>query len=315
MKNMEDCTLIKFLQGKASEKEVREVVAWVKESSDHQHYLDSIDSIDSALLFWESELKREQSAATGKPKTAYWRTVVRWASSVAAVLVVGMCCGYFFSRISGNQELTYISSNSQSTLCLMDGTKVWMTPGSRLTYPTRFGGKERNVKLSGEAIFEVAHDADHPFIVETFACSAEVLGTQFDIIANESKNEFSAALLSGRLKITHLESKRSAILSPDEIVRLHNGRLIKEPLTDRDNYQWKDGIINLRGLTFMEIVQRFEANFNVRFIIRRQELPTVDFGWGKVFLSSGIEHAMEVLRHGADFEYTFDRGNNTVTII
>lgn len=312
---MDDRILIRFLQNEASEEEVREVVKWAKESPENQRYLNSLDFVDSALLFWGPKLRR-RSLNERRTRMPDWRTAVKWVSSVAAVLLLGLCSGYLFLEydLSRLPEVTYVSSNSQSTLCLTDGTKVWLTPGSRLTYPTRFRGKERNVKLSGEAIFDVTPDRKHPFVVETFACSAKVLGTHFDIVADESHNEFSAALLSGRLQITHAETKNSVILLPNEIVRLSNGTLVKQPLKDRENYQWKDGIINLRGLTFMEIVQRFEANFNVRFVIRCEKLPTVDFGWGKVFISSGIEHAMDVLQHGADFDYTFDRAENTITI-
>jgi len=312
---MENRILLKFLQNKASDEEVQQVVKWVKESPEHQRYLNSLDFIDSALLVWESKLKTE-AFDTPRSRIINWRTAVRWASSIAAILILGLFSGYIFTEYNMSRipEVTYISSNSQSTLCLMDGTKVWLTPGSKLTYPTQFRGKERNVTLSGEAIFDVTSDKKHPFIVHTFACSAKVLGTKFDIIADESRNEFSAALLSGRLQITHSESNESIILSPNEIVHLFNGNLVKRHLPDTDNYQWKDGIINLRGLSFGEILQRLESNFNVKFIIECKQMPTVDFGWGKIFISSGIEHAMEVLRHGADFEYTFDRSNNTITI-
>lgn len=312
---MENRILLKFLQNKASDEEVQQVVKWVKESPEHQRYLNTLDFVDSALLVWGPKLKTEVFDAP-RSRIINWRTAVRWASSIAAILVLGLFSGYIFTEYNMSQipEVTYISSNSQSTLCLMDGTKVWLTPGSKLTYPTQFRGKERTVALSGEAIFDVIPDKKHPFIVHTFACSAKVLGTKFDIVADEARNEFSAALLSGRLQITHSESNKSVILSPNEIVHLFNGNLIKQHLRDTDNYQWKDGIINLRGLSFEEIIRRFEANFNVKFIIERKQMPSVDFGWGKIFISSGIEHAMEVLRHGADFEYTFDRSNNTITI-
>lgn len=312
---MEDRILIRFLQNEATEEEVRSVVEWVKESPENQRYLDSLDFVDSALLFWGPKLRRLEEAS--RARTLAWRTALRWMSSVAAVLALGLCSGYFFTEYNESRipEITYVSSNSQSTLCLMDGTKVWLTSGSTLTYPTRFRGKERNVKLEGEAIFDVTPDREHPFVVETFACSAKVLGTRFDIVADESRNEFSAALLSGKLRITHSETKNSVILSPNEIVRLSDGNLVKQHLEDTEDYRWKDGIINLRGLTFMEIIRRFEANFNVKFIIRSDRLPTADFGWGKVFVSSGIEHAMEVLQYGADFEYTYDRSDNTITIL
>ena len=312
---MEDRILLKFLQNKASDEEVRQVVEWVKESPEHQRYLNSLDFIDSALLFWKPQLETKAFDAP-RPSIPNWRTTIRWASAVAAILVVGLFCGFLFTeyRLSRIPDVTYVSSNSQSSLCLMDGTQVWLTPGSKLTYPTRFRGRERNVTLSGEAIFEVTPDEKHPFVVHTFACSAKVLGTKFDIVADEARNQFSAALLSGRLQIIHSESNRSVVLAPNEVVRLCNGRLIKQPLEDTDDYRWKDGIINLRGLSFEEIIRRLEANFHVKFIIECEQMPSVDFGWGKIFISSGIEHAMEVLQHGADFEYTFDRSNHTITV-
>lgn len=312
---MEDRILLKFIKNEASDEEVRQVVEWVKESPEHQRYLDSLDFVDSALLFWEPKLKKQVSDAP-RLRIVDWRTAARWASLAAAVLILGLFSGYILTEytLSRMPEVAYISSNGQSALCLMDGTKVWLTPGSKLTYPARFRGRERSVTLSGEAIFEVTPDRKHPFVVRTFACSAKVLGTKFDIVADEARNRFSAALLSGRLQITHPESNESVILSPNEIVHLSDGGLVKRQLKDTDSYRWNDGIIDLRGLSFEEIVRCYEANFNVKIRIERDRMPSVDFGWGKIFITSGIEHAMEVLRHGADFEYTFDRNSNTITI-
>lgn len=47
------------------------------------------------------------------------------------------------------------------------------------------------MKLSGEAMFNVEHDAAHPFIVETFACDVEVLGTKFNVTADELTHDFT----------------------------------------------------------------------------------------------------------------------------
>ena len=55
---------------------------------------------------------------------------------------------------------------------LEDGTNVWLSAGTRFEYPLVFAGRERRVKISGEAMFDVEHDADHPFVVETFACDS-----------------------------------------------------------------------------------------------------------------------------------------------
>ena len=62
---------------------------------------------------------------------------------------------------------------------------------------------ERRVKVAGEAMFDVEHDPAHPFVVETFACDVEVLGTKFDVMAEEREGLFSAALLRGSVKVTN----------------------------------------------------------------------------------------------------------------
>ena len=67
---------------------------------------------------------------------------------------------------------------------LSDGTRIVLGANSRLTYPRSFAlDAPREVRLSGEARFEVAHDANHPFWVISGEMRTEVLGTVFDVNA------------------------------------------------------------------------------------------------------------------------------------
>lgn len=69
--------------------------------------------------------------------------------------------------------------NGQSmSVTLSDGTTVWLNSGRQTGISFDFSRKTRRVKISGEAMFEVEHDAGRSFVVETFACDAEVLGTK-----------------------------------------------------------------------------------------------------------------------------------------
>ncbi len=65
----------------------------------------------------------------------------------------------------------------QYQLVLPDGTKVWLNSASSIIYPTAFVGKERNVEITGEAYFEVVHNAGMPFRVKVGDQIIEDIGT------------------------------------------------------------------------------------------------------------------------------------------
>jgi transmembrane sensor len=88
---------------------------------------------------------------------------------------------------------------------LPDGTRVWLNAASTLHYPTSFtGAANREVELKGEAYFEVAKDAAHPFRVRVDdKAGVEVLGTQFNVNAYA---EARVVLVEGKVKVGGRES-------------------------------------------------------------------------------------------------------------
>ena len=74
---------------------------------------------------------------------------------------------------------------------LSDGTKIWLNSQSKLIYPTQFSDKERNVRLEGEAFFDVAHKEHLPFVVHSPLLAIKVLGTKFNVKAYLTKNPLS----------------------------------------------------------------------------------------------------------------------------
>lgn len=84
---------------------------------------------------------------------------------------------------------------------LADGTIARLNCETELRYPVRFVGKERRVYLDGEAFFEVAKNAEIPFIVETKQMQVEVTGTQFDVKAYAEDETMQATLVEGGVKV------------------------------------------------------------------------------------------------------------------
>lgn len=118
---------------------------------------------------------------------------------IAAVLAVAIMIGVFYFQ-SGNSNAITLSTGSfeEKQVELSDGSIVFLNANSSVSYDENFKGKSRNVKLRGEAFFEVARDEQRPFIVDVDRGTIEVLGTSFNI--NETNQEVNIFVREGRVK-------------------------------------------------------------------------------------------------------------------
>ncbi|WP_183573619.1 FecR family protein [Mucilaginibacter sp. X5P1] len=103
--------------------------------------------------------------------------------------------------VSYNTLSTAVGEQSPYPLLLADGTKVWLNAQSSITFPTAFNGKERIVRITGEALFEVAHNADHPFKVQTEKQTIEDIGTTFNVNAYVDEPTTKTTLIEGKVKV------------------------------------------------------------------------------------------------------------------
>ena len=284
---MDDLLLQKYLRNETSEEELAEVLDWLDASTENQRYLDRLDYISNLNI-----LAGEAQPRVSRRTVSLWKRTAQWSAAAAAALLV--CAGvshYLADRIleyRTRDMMAITAPNGQSmSVTLSDGTTVWLNSGAKLEYPSIFSRKTRRVKISGEAMFEVKHDASRPFIVETFACDAEVLGTKFNILADARTADFSAALLEGRLKILNrLGGGESFILSPNEQIDLVDGHLKLNRITDPDDVRWVDGLMTLNTLSFH----------------------------GKIRVSDGVDHALKLLQITNNFSFTRDDETNTIHI-
>ena len=144
----------------------------------------------------------ERIKATEKPKRVLvigLKSILKIASCIAlfGVLIVGFRVRLkeFFNI--GQYALVVNAKGHITKSILSDGSIVWLKGNSKLNYPVKFKGSSRKVDLEGEALFEVAKDAAHPFIIRCGTLTTRVLGTSFNIRQNKNKTE--VAVLTGRV--------------------------------------------------------------------------------------------------------------------
>ena len=134
------------------------------------------------------------------------------------------------------------------------------------------------MKVTGEAMFDVKSDPQHPFVVETFACDVRVLGTKFNVEANEEKGIFSADLLRGKVQVCNRTDRSDRItMEPNQTVHLENGKLQLHAQENADKLLWTDGILCITGMTFEEVMAKFERCYDINVEILRDDLPQIEF--------------------------------------
>ncbi len=145
---------------------------------------------------------------------------------------------------NGNaQTITYNTIETprggQYHLTLADGTQVWLNAASSLRYPTTFTGKERKVELTGEAYFEVVHNAKSPFKVISNGQEVEDIGTHFNINAYTDEPSTKTTLLEGAVRVS--ENNHSKILNPGQQATISNHTLTINTVDTEEAIAWKNG--------------------------------------------------------------------------
>jgi transmembrane sensor len=135
---------------------------------------------------------------------------------------------------------------------LADGTKAWLNAGSSITYPTAFTKMTREVKITGEVYFEVAHDSKHPFIVKTRTDKIEVLGTHFNIRAYDEEN-VKTTLLQGKVKIA------DRVLQPGQ--QYANGSV--QPVNTVATVAWVHGYFHFERASVQTLMREISRWYDV----------------------------------------------------
>ena len=321
---MDDLLLYKFLQNEASEDEIKTVLDWLDADPANRKYFDGLDNmLNAARVNRPAGRKPQRRPLPTLRSIGAWsmRSIGAWSMRIAAVLCLCLGVSYFaatkmFDRKASNNSLSvFVPNGERISMTLTDGTTVWLNSGTTLEYPAVFARAERRVKVTGEAMFDVKSDPQHPFVVETFACDVEVLGTKFDVTAEEREGLFSAALLRGSVKVTNrLTPGEQFVLKPNEEVRLAGRRLNLNAIGSMDDYLWTEGMISIKGLSFGELMHKFEKSFGVKIRIDRARMPEVDYNHGKIRISDGVDSALRLLQMASDFTYTRSEDNGTIVI-
>lgn len=296
--------LHRFFEGKADAEEKKMIRQYLDASQENWN-----EYLRERKLFDAIQVNKREPIL--QKRSAWSLRIMKEALKLAAVVVMALGIALLWKQDSNRDEgITSVNTlyGQMANVTLPDGTRVWLNSNTRIEYPSVFAKDKREIKIDGEAYFEVVHDAKRAFIVHTpREETVRVLGTKFYVEAYSNSEKFETALMEGCVEVNN--NSNSFIISPLERVVLKNGKMVIEKITDMDAYRWREGLICFRNKPFMEIIKQLEKYYDVKMNISgtdiRNPLLTVKFR-----LSDGIEHALRVLQREINFSYSRDEDKN-----
>jgi ferric-dicitrate binding protein FerR (iron transport regulator) len=281
----------------------------------------------------KAELEGRHIIEPSTRKSRFKRTGI-WLA--AASVVVILIAGWFLKRTQSplkvgiKQEALEARRGSSSKNLLPDGTTVWLNAGSKLYYENDFNGATREVRLEGEAFFDVVRQPEHPFIVHTAGIDIKVLGTAFNVKSYPEDKTVETTLYRGSVQVfreedpqqttIHLKPNQKLILlkqaanKPSGLSDVKPTAVKKIPASfiahidstkkesERFETAWIYSRLEFRGDGFEELARKLERWYNVTVVFTDEKVKLLSFDGS--FEKENVEQAFAALKEANDlFNY------------
>jgi transmembrane sensor len=189
-----------------------------------------------------------------------------------------------------------VSYADRQIVRLPDGSTVLLNKGSKLSYrQSHFGDTDRQVSLTGEAFFDIRHDAARPFVVHTGKITTTVLGTAFNIRSLPGEKEVRVTVTRGKVKVGD-DRKTFAMITPDQemIVNTATNGFVKQNVNAEIVSEWKDKFLIMDNVTMQEALSLISKRFGVKLVLKDETLNKCHIS--ATFLNDeGLDHVLKVI--------------------
>lgn len=150
---------------------------------------------------------------------------------------------------------------------LSDGTRVMLNANSTLEYPASFDDAEvREVRLKGEAHFEVTKNPHRPFVVKAGEMQTQVLGTVFDVKAYR-KDAPKVTLMEGKVKVSNADTEVE--MRPGQTATLQSDKIVVSRASSSVS-DWLEGDFDMDQVTLAEAMSDIGAWYNKTVVFQSQ---------------------------------------------
>lgn len=226
--------------------------------------------VDKAWNNVHSRLMENNLIISESPaRIRFMRTTFFKIAAVALILLsLGTVAVYMNSSGLLSKKVTVIAGNDQKNILvsLPDGSKVYLNRNSEFSYIKNFGKHGRDVKLTGEAFFEISPDASKPFTIDAGKAKIKVVGTSFNVITDNTESSVEVYVETGKVLVSDNSGSQTIQLDPG-FVGTMNSKTSAKALNNNPNYMaWKTGMLVYNGQTLDVVFGDLKRAYNMEII-------------------------------------------------
>lgn len=301
----------KYAKGEASDGEVKKLMDWYKSFQIEEVYWPSSQYSEKEAVSWRMLDRLKNEISFKKTPVVHFP----WLKMAAIfVLLAGVATILVYIYQPSHEYIAVTNPSGKIQLVsLPDSSKVWLNASTTLHYSKSFRN-DRQVKLEGEAYFEVTHDAKHPFKVDAGGIQTTVLGTTFNIKAYNSGTITSVSLISGKVSVAD-NSKELAVLAPSTQLQFNRQNNIAKTLAiDTNSVQaWRRGELRFQGESLAEIATAFENWYGIRIIFTNPGMRDCRY-YMSFDNTLSLKKLLPTMAEITEMEYVFDETKGIVTL-
>ncbi len=295
--------LDRYLNGTANPEEIERVETWLANNGNTHSEWKQMEQKDkdqwlSGLFgeIQESIDSKDAKVVVMQPRRVLWRSV----SAIAAALAIFFTI-YLQWPVLRNAmfpvQLTALNvpQNQKQQIVLADGSKIWVNGGSELKYPKTFDGKTREVYLSGEAYFDIEHDAAKPFIIHTGKVVTTVLGTAFNIKEDKNLHTVVVTVTRGKVSVAN-GNKMLGTITPNQQISFNtvSDQHLQTAVDASQAIAWQQTEIHFEDITFADAAMQLQQRFKVKINFANDKLKNCRFT-GTALKGEKLEKILKVI--------------------
>jgi ferric-dicitrate binding protein FerR (iron transport regulator) len=230
----------------------------------------------------------------------------KWIAAAAVLTGISLFPYWFFQNNPATSPVKWASINvlpgMQQKIVLADSSIVYVNAGSYIEYPLAFTDSIREIRLNGEAFFEVAQDAGKPFIVQSGALRTRVLGTSFNVRAYNGDEMQSVWVATGKVQVSAGE-KTLGVLQPDHLLTYHmrekNFTLTAQP---HETMDWQQNRMAFNNIPFKDLAAELGRRYGKTLVFGDPSMQNCRYR--AVFQDLPLEKILQQLSLTNGFRYT-----------